>query len=147
MAHEWTFNNQIITEIDPMYIGFVYVITRLSDGKKYYGKKKSFFSKTSVKTITLKSGVKKKKKIKSLIDSDWKTYYGSSDLLKADLELLGPESFSREILKFCSSLSELSYYEIKYQIENDVLLYPDKYYNAWISCRIRSDHLIGKKHD
>lgn len=137
----WLYNNEVITEIDPMYVGFTYVITNTLDGRRYFGKKKSFFSKTSIKTVKLKNGTKKKKKIKSLVPSDWDTYYGSSDELKADVEKLGAHNFQREILRFCTTLSELSYYEIKVQLEYDVLLCPDKFYNKWFSARCRSDHL------
>jgi hypothetical protein len=138
----WLMNEIPVTELDTSVLGFIYVITNLIDGRKYFGKKKSVFTKTSIKTITLKSGLKRKKKVKTLVPSDWLTYYGSSDELKSDVEKLGVENFKREILKFCYSLSELSYYEIKYQLEYDVLLHPDKFYNAWVTCRIRRDHLI-----
>jgi hypothetical protein len=138
----WLYNNQIVENIDPIYVGFVYVITNLLDGRKYYWKKKSSFKKTSIKTVVVKStGLKKKKKIRTLIDSDWRDYYGSSDELKADVEKLGKENFSREILKFCESLTELSYYEAKIQFETDCLLNPNKFYNRWVMVRVRSAHL------
>lgn len=138
----WTFNNEPVMEIDPMYLGFVYSITNLIDGRIYYGKKKTFFTKTSVKTVTLKNGTKKKKKIKSLVPSDWQKYYGSSEELKKDVTELGTENFKREIIRFCKSLTELGYYESKIQFTTDCLLYPDKFYNAWISSRCRRDHLL-----
>lgn len=138
----WTYQGNPITEIEPSVIGFTYCITNLLSGKKYYGKKNAFFKKTSLKTVTLKNGTKKKKKIRSLIPSDWPDYYGSSNDLKTDIELLGCENFSREILKFCFSLSELSYHEAKIQFVTDCLLYPDLYYNNWIAVRTRRDHLL-----
>jgi hypothetical protein len=141
----WFHNNEPIDEIDPSFVGFTYCITNLLDSRKYYGKKKSTFKKTSVKTVKVKStGLKKKKKTRTLIDSDWRDYYGSSEELKADVEKLGKENFKREILRFCSSLSECSYYELKVQMENDVLLYPNLYYNAYVGCRINRMHMIGK---
>lgn len=138
----WIFENNPITEIDPRFIGFVYCITNLLDGRRYIGKKKSTFVKTTIKTVKLKSGEKRKKKIRSTVDSDWREYYGSSEELKADVEKLGKENFKREILKFCTTLTDLSYTELKYQINLDVLLYPDKFYNSWIMARIRRSHLI-----
>lgn len=138
----WIYESTEVTEIDPMYVGFVYCITNLIDGRKYFGKKKSLFKKTSIKTVTLKSGIKKKKKVVTYVPSDWSTYYGSSDELKADVLKLGEHNFHREILRLCTTLTETSYYEAKYQIESDCLLHPDKYYNAWISFRVRRNNLI-----
>ncbi len=141
----WFYNNEPINEIDSSFIGFVYLITNLVDGRKYIGKKKCFFQKTNIKTITVKStGLKKKKKIRSLIDSDWRDYYGSSEELKADVEKLGKDKFRREITRFCISLSELSYYEIREQLVTDCLLYPDQYYNSWVSARVRRAHMLPK---
>jgi len=136
----WTYNNQIITEL-PECIGFIYQITNTLTNKKYIGKKLANFSKISIKTITNKNGTKKKKKIKSLVESDWKSYWSSSETLKKDVTLLGQENFSREILMFCYSKSELSYQEIKLQLQYDVLLYPNQWYNGIINCRINGTHL------
>jgi hypothetical protein len=108
---------------------FVYCITNCLSNKRYFGKKRLFF--TSHKRLK-----RRKNRIKVVVDSDWKEYWGSSDKLKADIEKFGKENFKREILRFCKSLSESSYYEIKYQLENDVLLYPDKFYNEYVGCRI-----------
>lgn len=142
MIMTWFYENEPVDEIDPSYIGFTYCITNLIDGRRYIGKKKATFKKTSVRTIKIKStGLKKKKKIRTQVDSDWRDYYGSSEELKADVEKLGKENFKREILRWCRSLSELSYYEAREQFVTDCLLYPDKFYNAWISCRTRRDHL------
>lgn len=141
---QWQYQGNNIDEIDDKYVGFVYVITNLIDDRKYIGKKRTLFKKTSIKTVTLKTGEKRKKKIKSLVPSDWKMYYGSSAELIDDVKRLGSVNFSREIIKWCSSLSELSYYEIKYQLENDVLFHPDKFYNAYVGCRINRTHMIGK---
>lgn len=58
----WIYKETVITDIPENMIGFIYVITNLIDGRKYFGKKKAFFSKTSTKTVTLKSGVKKKRR-------------------------------------------------------------------------------------
>jgi hypothetical protein len=142
---EWLYENEIVEELPEKSVGFVYKITNLIDGRIYYGKKKSTFRKTALKTVTLKSGVKKKKKIRSEVSSDWKTYYGSSLELNTDVSNLGQENFKREILQHCYSLTELSYYESRIQFVTDCLLYPDKYYNSWISSRVRRDHLIKKQ--
>lgn len=131
----WYFDNSIINEINPGYIGYVYLITNILNNRKYIGKKLFVFKKT--KTI-------KGKKKKYLVESDWKDYYGSSQSLLTDVETYGKDNFKREILKFCKTKSECSYYEAKFQFEFDVLLYPDIYYNDWISCRIRRSNLKRK---
>jgi hypothetical protein len=132
----WLYKGNEVTDDDVLdYVGFVYSITNTQTGKSYIGKKLLKFSKT-------KQVKGKKKKIK--VDSDWKTYYSSSEALKQDVELLGPENFQREILRLCSSKAECNYWELKYQIERDVLL-SDNFYNSWISARIyKTKALLGK---
>ena len=74
----WYYQGQEITELPENAIGFVYIITNLTNGRMYIGKKLAKFSKTTYKTVKLKNGTKKRKKIKSKIDSDWQQYFGSS---------------------------------------------------------------------
>jgi len=139
----WTYNNNIIETLPDGCIGYVYLITNLINNRKYIGKKLAKFSKTSVKTVTLKNGLKKKKKIRSKIDSDWMTYYGSSIELLKDVELLGKDNFTREILFYCNSKAECSYIEAREQFTRKVLESTD-YYNGQISVRVHGSHIIGK---
>jgi superfamily II DNA/RNA helicase len=139
----WLYNNEQITELPEDCVGFVYLITNLTSNRKYIGKKLAKFSKTSYKTVTLKNGTKKKKKIKSKIDSDWLEYYGSSIELNKDVELLGEDNFRREILFFCKSKAECSYIEAREQFTRRVLE-SDEFYNGQISCRIHGSHIKGK---
>jgi hypothetical protein len=124
-------------------VGFVYLITNTVSGRKYIGKKLAKFSKTTVRTVKLKNGNKKKKKIRSKIDSDWKEYYGSNDELKKDIETLGPENFTREILFYCQSKAECSYIEAREQFRHQVLE-SDDYYNGQISVRVHGSHIKNK---
>jgi hypothetical protein len=133
----WLYQGTPVNELPEETVGFVYIITNNLSGKKYIGKKLAKFAKTSYKTVKLKNGTKKKKKIRSKIDSDWLTYWSSSEDLKADVAALGEDKFSREILRYCNSKNELSYYEAKYQFEYDVLLDENKWYNGWISVKVR----------
>lgn len=133
----WYFEKNPIELPPDGAIGFVYIISNTITGKKYIGKKLFFFAKTNIKTVTLKNGTKKKKKIRSKIDSDWKSYYGSSNDLTADITSLGSDKFHREILKFCTSKNELSYYEAKMQFHFDVLLDESQWYNSWIAVKVR----------
>ena len=133
----WTFQNQPVEQLPDDCIGFVYLITNNTNGRMYIGKKLAKFSKTTQKTIKLKNGTKKKRKIRSKVDSDWRDYWSSSDELKSDVVKLGESNFIREILRFCNSKNELSYYEAKYQFDYDVLLDENKWYNGWISVKVR----------
>jgi hypothetical protein len=133
----WVFNGEETLEIPENAIGFIYVITNLISGKQYIGKKLLAFSKTTYKIVKLKNGTKKKKKIRSKIPSDWQDYWSSSDELKKDVLEFGQDKFTREILRYCNSKNELSYYEAKYQFEHDVLLNETKWYNGWISVKVR----------
>jgi len=140
----WLFNNIEFNEIpeDSPAIGFVYLITNTSTGKMYIGKKNLYSTRSKIKTVTLKTtGEKKKKKVRVKSESDWRTYYGSSDDLRADVEKYGAETFKREILKFCNTKGEMSYYEAKFQFDRDVLLNPTLFYNRWISIKVHTAHL------
>ena len=109
--------------------GFIYEITNTINGKKYIGKKQM------TRKIRRKPLKGKKRKRIDHIESDWKTYTGSSDALNLDISTLGIDKFIFKILKFCNSKFELSYFEAKMQFEKDVLLSED-YYNGIINCRI-----------
>ena len=139
----WLFESQEITEIPEEYVGFVYLITNKISGKKYIGKKLSKFRKTTYRTVKLKNGSKRKKKIRSKIDSDWQTYYGSNDELNRDVEALGTENFTREILYYCRSKAECSYIEAREQFARKVLE-SDEYYNGHIQVRVHGSHIKGK---
>jgi len=139
----WYYKGQIVTKLPEDCVGYVYCIENLTNGRKYIGKKLAKFSKTTYKTITLKNGTKKKKKIRSKIDSDWRDYWGSSPNLQEDINNLGKENFSREILYYCKSKSECTYIEARTQFERKVLE-SDDYYNGQISCRIHQSHIKGK---
>jgi hypothetical protein len=139
----WTFNSEIVESLPDECVGFVYLITNLTNNRKYIGKKLAKFSRTATKTVTLKNGSKKKKKIRSKIDSDWKEYYGSSNELNKDIEQLGKEKFTREILFLCNSKAECSYVEAREQFMRGVLE-TDDYYNNNIMCRIHGSHIKGK---
>ena len=125
-------------------IGFVYLIVNTVTGRKYIGKKLAKFSKTSYKVVTQKNGVKKKKKIKSKVESDWQTYFGSNDVLNEDVNNLGKDKFTREILFYCNSKAQCSYIEAREQFTHKVLESTD-YYNGQISVRVHGSHILGKK--
>ena len=139
----WLFENTQIEALPEDCVGFVYLITNLVTGRKYIGKKLAKFSKTTYKVVKLKNGNKKKKKIRSKIDSDWLTYYGSNDELNKDIQTLGQENFKREILYYCNSKAQCSYIEAREQFRHQVLE-SDAYYNGQISVRVHGSHIKNK---
>jgi Putative endonuclease segE, GIY-YIG domain len=137
----WLYQNQIVETLPEDCVGFVYLITNSLSGRKYIGKKLAKFSKTTYKVVKLKNGTKKKKKIRSKIDSDWRDYYGSSPELTKDIQQLGIEHFTREILYYCNSKAECSYIEAREQFNNRVLESKD-WYNGHIQVRVHGSHII-----
>jgi len=139
----WLFENEAVSTLPETCIGYVYCITNLVSGKKYIGKKLAKFSKTTYKVVKLKSGNKKRKRIRSKIDSDWQLYWGSNEELKQDVAKLGSDSFKREILYYCSSKAICSYLEAKEQFDRRVLESVE-YYNNIINLRVHGSHIFGK---
>jgi hypothetical protein len=139
----WLYESQQVDVLPEDCAGFVYLITNKLTGRKYIGKKLAKFSKTSYKVVKLKNGNKKKKKIRSKIDSDWQLYYGSSPELTKDIEQLGTQNFSREILYYCRSKSECSYIEAREQFARRVLE-SDDYYNGHIQVRVHGSHIKNR---
>jgi len=139
----WLYQNTPVETLPDSCVGFVYLITNNLTGRKYIGKKLAKFSKTTYKTVKQKNGIKKRKKIRSKIDSDWQQYYGSSAELTADIEKLGTDNFTREILYYCSSKSECSYVEAREQFSRRVLESQD-YYNGHIQVRVHGRQILNK---
>lgn len=128
----WTYHNSVFeSEHIDGYVGFVYLITNRTDGRKYIGKKLFWSSKTKI--------IKKKKK-RYKVESDWKDYYGSSEDLKKDVEKLGIYNFNRQITRLCKTKGECSYFEAKEQFSTDAVL-SEEYYNIWLSVRVRKNHV------
>jgi hypothetical protein len=136
----WLYQGTLVEQLPEECVGFVYIITNTTTGKKYIGKKLAKFSKTTYKTVKLKNGNKKKKKIRGKIESDWQEYWGSSPNLTADINTLGKDKFTREILHYCKSKSETSYIEAREQFERKVLESQD-YYNGHIQVRVHGSHI------
>jgi len=139
----WLYQNTPVETLPESCVGFVYMITNNLTGRKYIGKKLAKFSKTTYRTVKQKNGIKKKKRIRSKIDSDWQQYYGSSAELSADIEKLGTHNFTREILYYCASKSECSYIEAREQFSRRVLESQD-YYNGHIQVRVHGRQILNR---
>jgi len=132
---QWTYQGKPVDEIPQEYEGFVYLITNLTNGRKYIGKKLAKFK-------TSKPPLKgKKNRRRGYKESDWQDYWSSSDKLQADVAELGMENFTREILYFCTSRAEMSYLEAREQFERKVLETED-YYNGIINVRVGGSKVL-----
>ena len=140
----WLYENTQIETLPEDCVGFVYVITNNVTGRKYIGKKLAKFSKTTYRTVKLKNGNKKRKRIRGKIESDWQTYYGSNHELNLDIERLGTDNFTREILFYCGSKAECSYIEAREQFSRRVLE-SDAWYNGHIQVRVHGSHILNLK--
>lgn len=109
--------------------GFVYAIVNNAENKTYIGKKQ-------MQTIKKRPPLKgRKNKRHEIVATDWREYTGSSTDLNNDIARLGKNNFTFKILRFCSSKSELAYFEAKEQFDREVLL-RDDYYNGIINLRV-----------
>jgi hypothetical protein len=134
---QWTHRGKLFeSEQIGDYIGFVYLITDLSNNKKYVGKK-NFWSTRKLPPL---KGKTRKRTIKK--ESDWKDYFGSSEQVKLLVESQGRNNFTREILHLCNSKGIMSYLEAKEQFDREVL-FSDEYYNEFIGCKIHAKHVKG----
>ena len=128
----WLYNEKPFTDdMIGSYVGFVYLITDLNNGRKYVGQKLFWTPKTRI--------VKgKKKKIK--VVSDYKDYFGSNEELKERVKKLGPDAFKREILYLCNSKGTMNYLELREQIDRRVME-TDDYYNSFVGGKIHRKHI------
>ena len=132
----WYYKNKIIENVIEDFEGFIYLIT-IKPSKnipkeyhncKYIGKKSFWTTKTLKKgkrelaLMTDKRG-SKKKVIKT--ESDWKTYKSSNEFLKQQQD----KDLHKEIIMFCKSKGDLTYYETKLQFQCEVLE-SDKWING-----------------
>jgi hypothetical protein len=108
------------------YYGYVYLTTNMLTGEAYIGKKifknstNKKLGKKEIAALPTKRGrVTSKKKI--IIESNWKTYYGSSDEVKEWVKNVPKDKLLRVVLRLCKSSKELTYYETKYLFQYNVL--------------------------
>jgi hypothetical protein len=134
----WFHQDNEVLGVPDGYIGFVYLIIRLRDNKRYVGQK-VFHSK--VTKPPLKGQTRKRRSLK---ESDWQQYFGSNAELKADVLSEGRDGFRREILHLCKTKSECNYLEAKEIMVRDAII-SDDYWNGWLSITLREKMLTSLK--
>ena len=122
----WIFNGHpFLSEDINDNFGFVYRITNLLNGKEYIGRK--YFWQ-------LRKPRGGGRRVKS--ESNWKKYYGSSDLLNAERSEAGSNTFfRREILSVHKTKGRTNFEETRQLFLNNVLSESlddgtPKYYNS-----------------
>ena len=118
-------------DIPQGYVGFVYMMTAIIDGKSvaYIGKK-NFFANVKRplgKKALAMSTDKRLKKYWRELKPNFMNYYSSNKVLK-EAHKAGVV-IRREILKICNTQTELTYQECKYLFCNDCII-DDKYLNS-----------------
>jgi hypothetical protein len=109
----WLFNGQPFTSEDLQktdFEGFVYLIIEKATGKKYIGKK-SFYSTRKVKG----------KARRQTSESDWESYFSSSDEIKRLVRLYGHDAFERHIISLHLTFGDAGFNEVRLQFVYNVL--------------------------
>jgi hypothetical protein len=117
--------------------GFIYKITNVVTGKLYIGKKSLYHNikkKLTKKELAEQTGPGRKSSTKRIQkESDWVTYWGSNKEMLEEIKTKGHLAFNRKILKIVTTKKELTYWEIAYQCQYNVL-FIDSY----------NDNILGK---
>jgi hypothetical protein len=130
----WIFADKLVTvdDIPENAHGFIYRIVHIPTGRFYIGKKSLTSSRTKkigkrelvrIKEERKANGISGRLPSKRVVksDSDWMDYFSSNDWIKGEVKAGKSEEFSREILQFCNSKKNLSYWETYWQFHYDVL--------------------------
>ena len=141
MPQDWLYEGKPFTpdyeDLDPEYVGFVYQITDTETGQIYVGQKRFHKPKTLPITKT------RKRRVKTVVESDWRDYFSSSQTIKENVEAGLSSRYEREILRFGYSKGDLHILEAIEQINRGVL-WDDKYLNGIINIRVHKKHISNK---
>jgi hypothetical protein len=130
----WIFADKLVTvdDIPENAHGFIYRIVHIPTGRFYIGKKSLTSSRTKkigkrelvkIKEERKANGISGRLPSKRVVksDSDWMDYFSSNEWIKGEVKAGKSDEFSREILQFCHSKKNLSYWETWWQFHYDVL--------------------------
>jgi hypothetical protein len=136
----WRFNDEpfLLESYSNDYIGFVYMIANNKTNKYYIGQKRFY------RTIVRPPLKGKKRKRKEVVESDWKTYCGSSKSLSKDINEGNIEDFTREILFLCETKSSMNYVELLYQIYSGSI-FDKNCYNGIVNVRIGKSAIMARE--
>jgi hypothetical protein len=138
---KWYYNGEVY---DPAYedipedvLGFVYIITDTESGEKYIGQKRMRKPKTLPITKS------RKRRVRTVVESDWRSYHSSSAVIKENVAAGHTARYHREIIRFGGSKGDLHLLELIEQIERNVLFDPT-YLNGLVNVRIHKKHISKK---
>lgn len=106
--NSWVYRGELVEELPEGYVAFTY---KIYIGENVYYGKKGFFR--SIKRPPLAG---KKRHRRDTVESNWKKYCSSSNIVKEFVEAGGFPR--REILRLCKSVKEATYYENKLLYEH-----------------------------
>ncbi len=126
-------------------IGIIYKITNLDNSRYYYGRKTILSKRKRKLTIAEKKLPKNSRKtvtyeIKETVG--WRSYCGSNKQLLLDIK--NGAKYKKEVIYWCYSKAELTFYENRAIVCSECMLTEDCY-NDWFSSKVYKSHLIGKK--
>ena len=139
MTSHWLYKGEPLNDPPDNAFGFIYQITNVQTGRKYIGRK--YFGKTR---RVKQKGKTRRKVVRT--ESDWKTYTGSSKTLTADIQKLGKDMFTFEILLLGYTKGQVNYLEENVQHSLQVVM-SDQYYNdcvgsrKWLSVKFTDEQL------
>lgn len=130
----WSYNNVEITDISQVpegAIGFVYMVYDHTNNKYYIGRK-SLYSTRKVKfgARELAAMTDKRQKKYRMVTKElkgWQQYNGSCKELNKKIK--EGIAYTKEILQFCYTKQELTYYEVKYQMVHGAIEPGNSSYN------------------
>lgn len=122
-------------------IGFIYLIRNLTNGRYYYGRKTCISNSKKRLTLAEKKLPENQRKTFKIIEKEnsWKSYTGSNKLLNEHVK--AGHIIEKEIIQFCFSKAELTFYETRAIVCSECML-TDSCYNDWISAKVYKRNLI-----
>lgn len=141
----WTHNGKQVRTIEDTpdgSIGFIYMVTNLTNGKWYIGRKTFRAKKKKKLTKKEKALPENSRKTYKMVDHEykgWQNYTGSNAVLNEDIEKR-KHKYKKEILRWCFSKAELTFYEGREIVCGDALL-DDNCYNSWVSMKVFGNNL------